>query len=228
METRIIQCKKYPLSYTLLIKKVKNINMHINENGEIIVSANAFVPLERIDDFVSAKIDWIKKHQKNRLQQRQRVLISSDQLMLFGKQYKIKYVQGTYEHVTYEEGIVHVILKKNSDKERVIRRFLDRLCKDIFHDIAEITRNTLIDYQLKAPEIKQRMMKSRWGSCMPAKHQITLNKRLIHYPIEFIEYVILHEFVHFIQPNHSKAFYAIIEKYMPDYKKRIQTAYESL
>ena len=42
--------------------------------------------------------------------------------------------------------------------------------------------------------------------------------------IEFIEYVILHEFVHFIQPNHSKAFYAIIENYMPDYKRRIQLA----
>ena len=53
MEPRTIQCKKYPIAYTLLIKKVKNINMRINENGEIVVSANAFVPLERIDEFVS-------------------------------------------------------------------------------------------------------------------------------------------------------------------------------
>ncbi|MCI8850102.1 MAG: M48 family metallopeptidase [Erysipelotrichaceae bacterium] len=224
MEPRTIQCKKYPIAYTLLIKKVKNINMRINENGEIVVSANAFVPLERIDEFVSAKIEWIRKHQQARLSQSQRVLLSEHQLMLFGKQYKIKYVQGNYEHVTYEDGIVHVILKKNSDKEKVIRRFLDRLCHDIFHDIADITRNMLADYDLKEPVIKVRMMKSRWGSCIPLKHQITLNKRLIHYPIEFIEYVILHEFVHFIQPNHSKAFYAIIENYMPDYKRRIQLA----
>ena len=62
MEPRTIQCKKYPIAYTLLIKKVKNINMRINENGEIVVSANAFVPLERIDEFVSAKIEWIRKH----------------------------------------------------------------------------------------------------------------------------------------------------------------------
>ena len=48
-----------------------------------------------------------------------------------------------------------------------------------------------------------------------------LYKRLIHYPVEFIEYVILHEFAHFVHPNHSRAFYALIEKYMPDYKERI-------
>ena len=65
-------------------------------------------------------------------------------------------------------------------------------------------------------------MKSIWGSCTPAKNSITLNRKLIHYPFEFIEYVVLHEFVHFIQPNHSKAFYNIIENYMPDYKTRME------
>lgn len=219
-------CSNYPISYTLLIKQVKNINMRINENGEIIVSANAFVPLERIDEFVSAKIDWIKKHQEARLQQKQRVLLSENQMMLFGKLYKIKYTEGSIERVTYNDRIVYVTMKKNSDKEKLIRRFLDSLCMNTFQDIAEITRHMLKDYELKEPVIKTRLMKSRWGSCIPAKHQITLNKRLIHYPIEFIEYVILHEFVHFIQPNHSKAFYAIIEKYMPDYKRRIQMAYQ--
>jgi len=227
METQkqLIQCKKYAISYTLLIKKVKNINMRINEKGEIIVSANAFVPLERIDEFVSGKIEWIKKHQQSRLQQRQRVLLSEHSLVLFGKAYKIKYSLGAYEHVTYEDDIVHVILKKNSNREKVMKRFLDRLCTDIFTDIMNITRHMLADYQINEPVLKIRMMKSRWGSCIPAKHQITLNKRLIHYPVEFIEYVILHEFVHFIQPNHSKAFYAIIEQYMPDYRERMKLAY---
>ena len=54
---------------------------------------------------------------------------------------------------------------------------------------------------------------------MPSKNQITLNLQLIHYDEKFIEYVVLHEYAHLIQPNHSKAFYHVIEKYMPDYKK---------
>ena len=65
-------------------------------------------------------------------------------------------------------------------------------------------------------------MKSRWGVCFPNKHSITLSTRLIHYPVECFEYVLLHEYAHFLVPNHSKEFYEVIEKYMPDYKERIK------
>lgn len=221
---QIIQCKKYPICYTLLIKKVKNINMHIERNGEIVVSANAFVPLERIDDFVSDKIAWIQKHREAMYQRNQQVIRSDKEIMLFGKTYQIKYTQGRFNHVSYAEDKVHVVLKEGADQEKVIQQFLDKLCRDVFSDIAKITYRMLEDYRLEYPTIKIRMMKSRWGSCMPAKHQITLNKQLIHYPIAFIEYVILHEFVHFIQPNHSKAFYHVIENYMPDYRERMALA----
>ncbi len=74
--------------------------------------------------------------------------------------------------------------------------------------------------EIKYPTIKLREMKSRWGSCMPIKNQITLNKKLLKTPIHCIEYVVVHEFCHFIHPNHSKSFYDLVEKIMPDYKFR--------
>ncbi len=224
---QIIQCQSYPIRYTLLIKQVKNINMHIENNGDIVVSANAYVPLKRIDEFVANKIQWIRKHQEAIAKRNQRVLRSDNELVLFHETYRIQYQTGAFNHVRYGNGIVTVTLKEGADKERVINRFLDKLCNDVFTDIATITLQKLADYHLPMPTIKIRTMKSRWGSCMPAKQQITLNKRLIHYPIAFIEYVILHEFVHFIQPNHSKAFYQIIANHMSDYKERIALAYAS-
>ncbi len=223
METskQIIQCKQYPICYTLLTKQVKNINMHIEKSGEIVVSANPYVPLERIDAFVSSKIAWIHKHQRAIQKRSQQVLRSDTEMMLFGKEYMIKYTEGSFNHVSYGEGIIHVVIKQNADKQRIIQRFLDKLCMDVFTDIAKLTNHMLEDYHLEFPSIQLRAMKSRWGSCIPQKHKITLNKNLIHYPVEFIEYVVLHEFVHFIQPNHSKAFYRIIENHMPNYKERI-------
>ena len=92
----------------------------------------------------------------------------------------------------------------------------------VFEESLDDMLKLVSDYEIERPEIYIRNMKSRWGSCTPARNTITLNKKLIHYPLEFIEYVVLHEFVHFIQPNHSKAFYNIIENYMPDYKQRMQ------
>lgn len=219
---KVIQCKKYPITYTLVIKQVKNINMRISPKGEIVVSANPFVPLDKIDEFVSSKVSWIVEHQKKVVEKAQCCLLSDKEIMLFGKQLKIKKSAGRYNYVSYDDKYLYVQLKQDADVEKVITQFLNKLCKDVFMDVATLTCNSLKDYQIPFPEVKIRTMKSRWGSCTPARNTITLNKKLIHYPLEFIEYVVLHEFVHFIQPNHSKAFYNIIENYMPDYKQRMQ------
>ena len=219
---KVVQCRKYPITYTLVIKQVKNINMRISSKGEVVVSANPFVPMDKIDDFVSSKVSWIVKHQKSMQERSQRTMIDDKHIVLFGNSLKIRRTTGKYNHVSYDKDTLYVQCREQADPEKVVRQFLDKLCKDVFLDVATLTFRSLSDYHLEFPEVKIRDMKSRWGSCTPAKNSVTLNRKLIHYPFEFIEYVVLHEFVHFIQPNHSKAFYNIIENYMPDYKTRME------
>ncbi len=68
------------------------------------------------------------------------------------------------------------------------------------------------------PEIKFRRMVSRWGSCHPVKGILTFSTNLIYAPAACIEYVVWHEFTHFLQANHSAAFYDELEKVCPDWK----------
>ncbi|MBO5733487.1 MAG: DUF45 domain-containing protein [Clostridia bacterium] len=70
------------------------------------------------------------------------------------------------------------------------------------------------------PQIKFRKMVSRWGSCHPTKGVLTFNKNLMFAPLECIEYVVFHEFVHFLQANHSTRFYEELSNVCPDYKER--------
>lgn len=219
---KVVQCRKYPITYTLVTKQVKNINMRISSKGEVVVSANPFVPMDKIDDFVSSKVSWIVKHQKSMQERSQKSMIDDKHIILFGNSLKIRKTTGKYNHVSYDKDTLYVQCREQADPEKVIRQFLDKLCRDVFLDIATLTFRSLSNYHLEFPDVKIRDMKSRWGSCTPAKNSITLNRKLIHYPFEFIEYVVLHEFVHFIQPNHSKAFYNIIENYMPDYKTHME------
>ena len=72
----------------------------------------------------------------------------------------------------------------------------------------------------RPPVLKVRQMKTRWGVCAPARRQITLNLRLAEKPRAAAEYVVLHEYAHFVHPNHSPAFWAVVARYMPDYKAR--------
>ena len=76
------------------------------------------------------------------------------------------------------------------------------------------------DFHRPMPEITIRKMKSRWGSCFYLKNKITFNFSLIFLPQELIDYVIIHELCHFIEPNHSARFYAEIEKRLPEYRLR--------
>src|SRR5699024_10108493 len=75
-------------------------------------------------------------------------------------------------------------------------------------------------YGVAVPVLRLRNMETRWGSCLPRKGIITLNKRLLEAPRYCIEYVVMHEFCHFIHPDHSKHFYAFLTMLMPDWKER--------
>jgi len=72
---------------------------------------------------------------------------------------------------------------------------------------------------IKYPKIKFKKMVSRWGSCHSQKGILTFNTNLMYAPIECIEYVVYHEFTHFLQPNHSIRFYDAITKVYPNWKE---------
>lgn len=72
---------------------------------------------------------------------------------------------------------------------------------------------------LKYNGIKITSAKKRFGSC-GGKNSICYSWRLMQYPPEAIDYVVVHELAHTVHKNHGKDFYKLIEKYLPDYKKR--------
>ena len=72
---------------------------------------------------------------------------------------------------------------------------------------------------IKSPILKIRTMKTRWGVYNKKNHTITLNSKLIEFDVSKIDYVIVHELSHIIHFNHSKAFWALVGKYIPNYKE---------
>lgn len=89
----------------------------------------------------------------------------------------------------------------------------EAVSREIFPLFADVLQN-------QPPLLKVRDMKSRWGVCCPAKRRITLALRLAEKPRRAVEYVVLHEYAHFLQLNHSPAFWDVVERFMPDYRER--------
>jgi predicted metal-dependent hydrolase len=109
-------------------------------------------------------------------------------------------------------------MKKHTPTERT--SFSDEECRRILTEIVENTYPLFEKYGVPFPKLIFRDMTSRWGSCQPRRGVITLNKRLLEVPRECAEYVVMHEFAHFIHLNHSKQFYEFLGTIMPDWKER--------
>ena len=216
---RKIKVNDLEICYTLIIKNVKNINLHITRKGEIVVSCNAYVPLKKVDEFVGIKCQWILEKMRM-IQQQQKILHDNQRFLFLGKSYPIKTVLSKTSGVRLREGICMIYKRESEDEYKILLQYEKEMAQKILKQkMKEVYEKMSHDYIINEPALKIRKMTSRWGSCMPKKNQITLNSQLIHYQERFIDYVVIHEYAHLIQPNHSKAFYAIIEKYMPDYKE---------
>ncbi|WP_294561027.1 SprT family zinc-dependent metalloprotease [uncultured Traorella sp.] len=216
---RKIKVNDLEICYTLIIKNVKNINLYITRNGEIVVSCNAYVPLKKVDEFVGIKCQWILEKMRM-IQQQQKILHDNQRFLFLGKSYPIKTVLSKTSGVRLREGICMIYKRESEDEYKILLQYEKEMAQKILKQkMKEVYEKMSHDYIINEPALKIRKMTSRWGSCMPKKNQITLNSQLIHYQERFIDYVVIHEYAHLIQPNHSKAFYAIIEKYMPDYKE---------
>ena len=94
------------------------------------------------------------------------------------------------------------------DKKELLNRILN------FTKKYEVLMNTYVR------KISIRNMKSLWGSCTFKTHDIRYNTKLYYMSDYFLEYIVVHEMTHIFVPNHSKDFYDIVSKYLPDYKKR--------
>lgn len=69
-------------------------------------------------------------------------------------------------------------------------------------------------------QLKLKTLRSMWGVCRPARREITLNRYLALQPPPAIEYVVLHEYLHFLYPDHGPAFHRALDRLMPDNRQR--------
>ena len=91
---------------------------------------------------------------------------------------------------------------------------MQALCRAYYPQFA----GTCPDGQM--PKIAVRDMSTRWGSCSLRTGTLAFARRLCVMPLPAQEYVVVHEFCHFAHPNHSAAFWAAVERVLPDYRQR--------
>ena len=218
--------KNGTIEYNLTRTSRKNVNITVKNDGIIYVSAPKRVALADINKIVLSKRDWILNAQKNvkarKVIKNEIILRNNSTVRLYGTIRKILLVPCMKNYVALNDDTIIFYVKEDyADNQNYKNNIFNKFLKDeLQNTVNKFAFKYLKMLNLNLETIEFRAMKSRWGTCIPAKKKILFNSKLIHCPIEAIEYVVLHEIVHLIHPNHSNAFYTTVGVYMPDWKER--------
>ena len=109
---------------------------------------------------------------------------------------------------------------KNSNATELFKFFTEDELKELVFSLCRKAYPYYEKMGIPYPVVKFRRMVSMWGNCRPQKAVLTFNTNLVYAPSECVEYVVWHEFTHFLQSNHSEKFYKELEKVCPDWKEK--------
>lgn len=194
------------IPYKLVRSDRKTIGIYVLPGGKVEVRAPQRTAIGYINDFVEKKKPWIDR-KINELSKEKRIIAPDMQVFIFGTPFIIKIGKTRIENsILYvREGLV------KEDAESLMRELARRI-------ITERTKQLSVDTGIVPKSVKITRAKTRWGSCS-SDGRININWRLIMGDAELADYVIVHELCHIKQHNHSREFWAEVEKILPEYKK---------
>lgn len=216
------------ITFELIRKNVKNINLTVQPDQHIFVSANEKVGIEDIKAFVKERGRWIlsKLNYFGRHRPYEKIpreYVSGETFHYLGRQYKLKVMEAEEDNVRFYRGTIEMFTTEVGDfqkKKRLLENWYDERRRVIFHDSLDRMYEKLRYKGIPKPDLHIRKMNVRWGSCLKREQKIIVNKNLIIAPKHCIDYVVLHELLHLKYPDHDYYFFNQLQLHMPDWKER--------
>lgn len=206
-------------------KDCKRLRIVITSDIKVKVIAPLRADDRFIEEAVKKKTSWIiraiDKLKKCHFLPVPEKYAAGERLAYLGNEFVLMVVPGKREpaRVSGNSLIVRTPRPDGDSVKRVVDKWYRLRAEEIFSRCLKEGFSIVSQYDVLEPFLKIRRMKRRWGSCT-SSGKITLNLRLIHLPLNCIEYIVMHELCHLKQPNHSKYFYAFLQECMPDWRAR--------
>lgn len=202
-------------------KQNKHLRLRVTRpKGDIKVSCPPYTSLERVEQFVLNNLSWIEKAEKKiALSNENSYLHGGEFFVLFGEKYNIIEVDSNNFSLTLDNGNAILGIPKganNEDKQNFIKKHYKGIAKEIFPPLVEKYEKVL---GVKSSKIGYRFMTSRWGSCNVKTKNINFSVYAVTKPMEYVEYLVCHELMHLIYPNHGNAFKSALRAVIPSADK---------
>jgi len=214
--------KTYVYSVRFLSTRKKTVSIHVHPDASVEVKAPTETSAQKIVEVITKRARWVVRHVEQMREHQSLILpreyISGESHFYLGRRYQLKVMRSKSSQVKLLQGYFRV------EVEQIEPEHVKQLLYSWYQEHARILfrrrmREVVgsIPWVDEMPPLAVRLMAKQWGSCSP-KGRISLNWHLAKAPLDCIDYVIMHELCHLKEHNHSKKFYALMDKLYPDWK----------
>lgn len=206
----------------VVLKDIKNVHLSVFPPlGRVRIAAPKRMRLETIRVFAISKLEWIKKQQaKLSAQEREtpRELLDRESHYVWGKRYLLKIEEADAPPtVRIKHGTLLISARPKTSKVKrqvvIDRWYREQIREECLPLIAKWERIM----RVKVNHLFVRRMKTKWGSCNVTSGGIRLNSELAKKPKDCLEYIVVHEMAHLLEPSHNSRFVALMDKFMPNW-----------
>jgi len=208
-------------------RDIKNLHLSVHPpTGRVRIAAPERMESEAIRLFAISKLDWIKRQQRKldgQARETPREFLERESHYVWGNRYLLS-VKQLDEPPTVELRHKNLVLQVRPTADHAKRQ---QVVEDWYRQqVRTATDRLLMDWEpkigVKIDGVYVQRMKTRWGSCNSAARTIRLNTQLACKPPECLEYIVVHEMIHVLEPTHNERFQILMAKFVPDWKHRRQ------
>lgn len=211
------------ITVDVVLKDIKNIHLSVYPpSGRVRISAPLRMDMDTIRVFTISRLGWIKKQQKKFQEQERatpREYLDLESHYVWGKRYLLKIIEvneAPSVELKHNKMILRVRPGTDDEKKQAIvdAWYREQLKKAVPPLI--VTWEPLLSVKVERFFVQR--MKTKWGSCNHKARNIRLNTELAKKPIECLEYTIVHEMTHLLEPTHNSRFISLMDHFMPKWQ----------
>jgi len=205
-------------------KDIRNLHLSVYPpTGRARISAPRHLSDNAIRAFTLSKLDWIKKQRRKiREQEREtpRLYIDRESHFVWGKRYLMRIVEADRAPSIMCTGNTLTLTVRPGTAARHRAAIMDAWYRELVRaELPSLIAKWEVSMKVKVDKFRVQRMKTLWGSCTPRRRSIRINTDLAKKPVECLEYIVVHEMTHLLEPSHNARFIDFMDRFMPSWRQ---------
>lgn len=212
------------ITISVAFKAIKNVHLTVHPpDGQVSLVAPLGTRPEVARAYAITRLSWIRQQQATlgaQARETPRQYVERESHYLWGRRHLLNVVEGEGKaFVTLDHKRITLHVRPGSDaakRAELLHEWHKRLLHDVVPDLISKWQPRL-GVQVSGYFLQR--MKTQWGSCNHAAGNIRLNTELVKKPKDLLEYVVVHEMAHLLEPTHSERFAALLDLHYPTWRE---------